>query len=117
MLRAHKAEQMRLRLALGQGGQPELVFSTVDGEMLRPDVVSNTWRRVVIARKLPKVIFHGLRHTHASLLLAQGVPVLTVSRRLGHSKASMTLDILDIYGHLMPGADDAATKAIEGVLK
>ncbi|HKA99526.1 MAG TPA: tyrosine-type recombinase/integrase [Methyloceanibacter sp.] len=82
--------------------------------MLRPDVVSNTWRRVVIARKLPKVIFHGLRHTHASLLLAQGVPVLTVSRRLGHSKASMTLDI---YGHLMPGADDAATKAIEGVLK
>jgi integrase len=43
-----------------------------------------------------------------------GVDVLTVSRRLGHSKAAMTLDV---YGHLMEGADAAAAKAMEGVLK
>ena len=88
MLRAHRAEQMRLRLALGQGGAPVLVFSTIDGKMFFPDDFSKTWQRIVTARKLPKVTFHALRHTHASILLAQGVPVLTVSKRLGHSKAS-----------------------------
>jgi len=53
-------------------------------------------------------------HTHASTLIRAGVDVLTISRRLGHSSASMTLDV---YGHLMEGADAAAPMAIEGVLK
>jgi len=114
MLRAHRAEQLRLRLALGQGGQPVLVFATIEGEMLSPDKLSRDWRRVCRAKKLPRVNFHALRHTHASILLASGLPVLTVSKRLGHSKASMTLDV---YAHLLPNADDAAAKAIEGVLK
>jgi integrase len=57
---------------------------------------------------------HALRHTHASMLLGAGVDVLTVSRRLGHGKASVTLDT---YGHLIEGPDAAAAKAIEGVLK
>ena len=52
-----------------------------------------------------------MRHTHASALIRAGVDVLTVSRRLGHSSTSMTLDV---YGHLMEGADAAAVKAIEG---
>jgi integrase len=72
------------------------------------------WRRVCNARKLPRISFHALRHCHASLLLAAGVPVLTVSRRLGHAKASQTLDI---YAHLLPGADADAARAIEGMLK
>ena len=114
MLRAHRAEQMRLRLALGMGGQPALVFSTIEGELLSPDNLSRDWRRVCRAKKLPSVSFHALRHTHASILLAKGLPVLTVSKRLGHSKASMTLDT---YGHLMPDADAAAAKAMEGMLK
>ena len=48
------------------------------------------------------------------MLLRAGVDVYTVSRRLGHSTAAMTLDK---YGHLIEGADAAAAKAIEGVLK
>jgi integrase len=48
------------------------------------------------------------------LLIRKGVDILTVSRRLGHSKAAMTLDV---YGHLIEGADAAAAKAIEGILK
>jgi integrase len=54
------------------------------------------------------VSFHALRHTHASLLIAKGVDVLAVGRRLGHSRASTTLDK---YGHLVEGADEAAAKA------
>jgi integrase len=76
--------------------------------------VSRAWRRVVEAKQLPDVSFHALRHTHASIALREGVDVLTLSRRLGHSKALVTLDT---YGHLIGGADEAAAKAIEGVLK
>ena len=45
------------------------------------------------------------------MLIRAGVDILTISRRLGHGKPSMTLDI---YGHLIEGADAAAAKAIEG---
>jgi integrase len=114
MLREHRKAQIELRLALGQGGQPSLVFSTIEGEHLSPDNLSRDWRRVCRQKKLPLVSFHSLRHTHASTLIAAGVDPLTVSRRLGHAKVAMTLDV---YGHLMEGSDAAAAKAIEGVLK
>ena len=55
-----------------------------------------------------------MRHTHASVLIRAGVDILTIWRRLGHGKASVTLDT---YGHLISGADEAAAAAIEGVLK
>jgi integrase len=54
-----------------------------------------------------------LRHTHASLLINAGVDILSVSRRLGHYKPSVTLDT---YGHLIKGADEAAAAAIASVL-
>jgi integrase len=91
-----------------------LVFGTIEGAMLSPDNLSRDWRRVCNAKKLPKVRFHSLRHTHASMLIRAGVDILTISRRLGHSKASVTLDT---YGHLIGGADAAATRAIEGMLR
>ena len=116
MLRAHKVKLMELRLTIGQGAiKPDtLVFSNIEGEPLRPRNVTKSWSRVREARKLPPVSFHAFRHTHASMLIRAGVDVLTVSRRLGHGKASVTLDV---YGHIIGGADDAAAAAIEGVLK
>ena len=114
MLREHKLRQMELRLALGQGGQPTLLFSSIEGELLSPNGVSRSWRQTCKSRKLPRVQFHALRHTHVSTLIRAGVDILTISRRIGHSEASITLDV---YGHLIVGADAAAAKAIEGVLK
>jgi integrase len=114
MLRAHLAEQITIRLALGQGGKPELVFGTIEGDPISPHSISRSWRQTCIARKLPCVQFHALRHTHVSLLIIAGENVLTISRRIGHSKASITLDV---YGHLIEGADAGAAKAIEGMLK
>jgi integrase len=49
---------------------------------------------------LPDIRFRDLRYTAASLMLNHGIPVIIVSRRLGHAKPSITLDI---YGHLIPG--------------
>ena len=100
MLREHRKRQIELRLQLGQGGQPVLVFSTIEGELLSPDNLSRDWCRVRAAKKLPPVPFHALRHTHASVLIRAGVDIFTISRRLGHGKASVTLDT---YGHLIRG--------------
>ena len=115
-LRTHKVEQMQLRLQLGLGNiKPDaLMFSDMEGRPLNPHAVSRAWRRVCDTKNLPRVSFHALRHTHASVLIGAGVDVLTISRRLGHSKASMTLDI---YGHLISGGGEAAAKAIEWLLK
>ena len=116
VLSAHKLAQMEFRLAVGSGKlEPDSpVFCDVHGHLLKPHTVSRAWRRVVKSKALPKVMFHALRHTHVSVLIRQGVDILTISRRIGHSKPSVTLDV---YGHLMGGADEAAAKAIEGVLK
>jgi integrase len=48
---------------------------------------------------LPRIRFHDIRHTHASLLLKEGVPVKVVSERLGHATPSFTLDV---YGWCYP---------------
>jgi integrase len=85
-------------LGLGPVRPETLVFSTVEGQLLSPDNLSRDWRRVSAAKKLPRVSFHALRHTHASLLINAGIDILTISRRLGHSKPSVTLDT---YGHLI----------------
>jgi integrase len=62
---------------------------------------------------LPPIRFHNLRHTSASILLNQGVPVITVSRRLGHAKASITLDI---YGHLIPTMQTEVAEMIDDLV-
>ena len=58
--------------------------------------------------------FHTFRHTHASELLAAGVPVVDVSRRLGHARVSTTLDV---YGHLIPSSESKVTAAVTKLLK
>lgn len=75
-----------------------------------PDALSYAWRAAVHWRKLPKVTFHALRHSHASALIAAGVDVLTVSRRLGHANASITLNV---YGHLIERNEDKAAAALD----
>jgi integrase len=115
MLRAHKIEALEIRLALSMGNitPSTLVFGTVEGELIRPRNLTKAWWRARSALELPPVSFHAFRHSHASMLIRAGVDVLTVSRRLGHTQASTTLDV---YGHLLDGADAAAAKAISGIL-
>ena len=93
------------------GKEPEhyaLIFVNRQGGALRPRGVQKAFKRLLERAEVPKISFHDLRHTAASLLLAQGLPVLEVSRQLGHSRASTPLDV---YGHLVPGIrSDAVTK-------
>ena len=62
---------------------------------------------------MPDVTFHGLRHTHASQLIAGGVDIVTVSKRLGHAKPSVTLAI---YAHMFHTDDSKAAAAINAAL-
>ena len=116
VLRAHRLKQLELRVALGQGKQEldALVFSTFQGAPLSPDNLSRDWRRAAIALDLPKVKFHALRHSHASALIASGLDVLTVSRRLGHGSPVITLST---YAHLFGKTDEKAADAIEAALR
>jgi integrase len=59
---------------------------------------------------MPSVGLHSLRHTHASMLIASGVDILTISRRLGHVSPTITLGV---YGHLIHGGDDRAAAVME----
>jgi integrase len=114
-LRAHWLRQTELRLALGMGrlSSNDSVFTRLDGRPLSPDNLSRDWRRTVLALKLPTVMFHSLRHSHASTLVAAGVDVLTISRRLGHGSPAFTLTV---YGHLFAHTDQAAARAIDVAL-
>ena len=95
MLRAHKVKVMELRVAVGMGKLENTthVFTNTEGGLLRPRNVTKACSRLVAAHKLPDVSFHALRSTHASTLIAAGIDILTISRRLGHSKAAITLDV------------------------
>lgn len=77
----------------------DLVFTTVDGEMLDPTYVSRHFDRLVQRHGLPRIRLHDLRHTSASIGLASGESLIEVSRRLGHSSITVTADI---YSHIAP---------------
>jgi integrase len=112
-LKAHwKATlERRFVLGLGKAGEDVLVFETWDCNTRSPNALTKEWSRAMKAAGL-KATFHSLRHTHASTLIAAGLDVLTISRRLGHASASITLNT---YGHLFK-TDDRAADAMERVL-
>lgn len=114
-LRAHRVAQQEHRLALGMGKATTdaLVFPAWDGEPRSPNATTREWRRAVAELGLPPVTLHGLRHTHASQLIAAGVDVLTISRRLGHGSPTITLGV---YGHLFSNTDDRAAQVIEATM-
>jgi integrase len=114
-LRAHWLEQLEFRFALGLGRPvpQDLVFTLPDGSPWGPDYLSRVWRLAMVALGLPRVGLHSLRHAHASALIAAGVDVLTISRRLGHATPAFTLVV---YGHLFANTDAAAAKAIDVAL-
>ena len=107
-----RARQQEFQRQFGPDYQDhDLIFCQEDGRPLRPDSVSASISRLCRQLKLPKgTSLHSLRHTHASVLLAKGVDVPTVSARLGHKNIRTTLDI---YGHVLRDADDKAAQAYD----
>lgn len=118
-LRDHWNRQQQERLAFGHGkARPDdQVFPSWDKDgnpsLLPPDRISSAWAKTIAALKLPQVTFHALRHTHASQLIAAGLDVVSVSRRLGHSSPTITLTV---YAHLFADTDERAAAVVETAL-
>jgi integrase len=114
-LREHRRELLEIRMKLGIGKlKPEdLLFGNLEGQPLRPSTVSSDWGEVAERIGMPEITFHALRHTHASQLIANGVDIVTISKRLGHAKPNVTLAI---YAHMFTTDDSKAAAAINAAL-
>jgi integrase len=98
-----------------------LVLSNLDGTPRHPERFSRQFvahlaraRQALGGEQLPTIRLHDLRHTHASLLLADGVPVKVVSERLGHANATITLTV---YQHVHPGMGRQAADRFAALLE
>lgn len=107
LLRSHFAWQRKsLPAASERASGMEFVLTDAAGAMLRPSSLSKWFKRLARRLGFPEAVkFHSLRHTHASLLLAEGADIRTVAERLGHARESLTLET---YSHVMPGRDEHA---------
>jgi integrase len=114
-LRENRKATLERRLQLGIGKLPNdaLLFANLEGQPLRPSGVSSDWGDLAERIGMPEITFHALRHTHASQLIAAGVDIVTISKRLGHAKPSVTLAI---YAHMFTTDDSRAAAAINSAL-
>jgi integrase len=97
-LRAHRIAQLEERLKIGpEYRDDDLVFASIDGSPTHPQHVSTMFERHQRDAGLRRIRLHDLRHTAATLLLTEGVPLKIVSERLGHSSVAITADL---YQHV-----------------
>jgi len=93
----------------------DLVFCCPDGTPLPPNSVTKAFRKLAKSLGMSRIRLHDLRHTHATIMLSQGVHPKVVSERLGHSSVAITLDT---YSHVLPGIQAAAARRFdEGLQK
>ena len=89
------------------------LFVQVDGKPMHPSTISKWFVKYVGQIGLPVINFHGLRHTNASLLVAQNIDIAVISARLGHAQISTTLDF---YVHPLLSHNRKAGYALENLL-
>jgi integrase len=108
VLKAAKARQARERLAIGiDGGRWTYVVCNEGGEAYNLAVLSRYWRDAVKAAGIRHIKLHAARHTCATLMHLQGVPVAVIAAWIGHKDASLTIRL---YTH----SQDEALKARRG---
>ena len=114
LLKEYRAEQSSVRLAMGnQWHDSGKIFTAENGGIINPDTLSSWFREFIKRHNLPDAHIHTLRHVSATLLIAGGVDIATVSKRLGHASKSTTLNI---YTHAIKSADEAAAETLQNIL-
>ncbi|MGH9212194.1 MAG: tyrosine-type recombinase/integrase [Acidimicrobiales bacterium] len=114
-LKRWKTRQAQERMAAGSAwvggvpGQAGYLWTDELGAPYRPDRLSDFFEQAQAGLDLTRLVFHGLRHTSATIALARLVPVHVVSARLGHANVSITWNL---YAHVIPGQDGDAAAAI-----
>ena len=96
----------------GDSSKKGVIIST--GTPTNPsNLYSRSFKPLLNDARLPTIRFHDLRHTAASLILVHGVSVLAVSKRLGHAKPSITLDV---HGHLISGVQEEVASIMDEII-
>jgi integrase len=114
MLKEHKEKQSLEWSMLGKSlTDSVLVFCKPDGEPFRPNTVTRAWETTASKCGLPVIRLHDARHTHASIMLKQGIHPKIVQERLGHSSIQITLDT---YSHVAPGLQQAAAEGFDKMI-
>ena len=91
----------------------DLVFTSVAGSAIDPSNLRRSFIAAVSIACVPQIRFHDLRHTCATLLVSQGVPMRVVMEILGHSTMAITSDL---YSHVMPAVLTEAVSAVSASL-
>ena len=113
-LRQHRVGQQKEQLVAGGRWRPSgFVFTTTIGTLLDGSNVRKAFVMLLAQADLPGIRLHDLRHTCASLLLAQGVDARTIMEILGHSQVSLTLNT---YSHILPSLKREAADKMDAVL-
>ena len=113
LLLEYKKWQDAQRKALGDAwiDQDGRVFTRDDGRPVFPDSITQWFHKFLQVNGFPpKVSVHSLRHTYASLMIADGTPLVVVSHKLGHAQASTTANI---YAHVIASAEERATHTFD----
>ncbi len=114
LLKQYRAWQMKQKLKIGDRWQEcDRLFTTWEGTPIYPDTVTDWFAKFMRRTDLPYVTLHSLRHTNATLMIAEGTDVCTVSKRLGHANTATTLNI---YAHALKSKDREAANNLESVL-
>jgi integrase len=114
-LRRHRTRQLEHRLAVGSAYVDEGdVYTTAEGHFLHPNSVQARFARLIAATELPRLRFHDLRHTGATLMLANGEHPKKVQERLGHANISITLDR---YSHVTMTMQREAANRLEALVE
>jgi integrase len=114
-LRTHRARQAQDRLVAGMSWKDQdLVFTNRNGRPIEPILLHRDYKVLLKNAELPTTLrFHDLRHSAASLLLAQGVHPRAIMELLGHSSITVTMNV---YGHVMPAMMRDAADKMESIL-
>jgi integrase len=113
-LKVHRKRQLVERMAVGRAWQDSgLVFTSPIGTPLDPRNVTREFQAMLKSAGVPRVRYHDLRHTAATLLLAQGVDPRTIMETLGHSQISLTLNT---YAHVLPALQADAAAKLDAIL-
>lgn len=117
MLKKLKLQRTHEKLLIGDRREwPNhfFIFANEFGKPIRPDSISQWWRRFIDKNKVKKIRFHDLRHTSATLLINEGVHAKVISERLGHADISTTMNI---YGHVLAEADQSAASHFDNLFE
>jgi integrase len=91
-----------------------VICAREDGALWNPAILSQMFAKWIVSVDVPRVRFHDLRHTHATLLFKVGEHPKVVSERLGHASVKITLDT---YSHVLPGMQAGAASKLDAVLR